>query len=511
MNEKNQSPKLISIDSMSKKLLFEILEHIGTGVLIIDEELHKIVYANKEIERISGYKSEEMIGKVCNFFLCPSEAGRCPITDLGQYVDQSERSLINRDGKEVPVIKTVERIKIENKEYFIETVIDNTNYKLGQQAIEEIQRRDSVILAHLQGIAYRCNYDRDWTMQFISDGCYELTGYKSNSLLYNKDLSYNNIITPEYRDFLWNEWARIIKEKEVFRYEYPIITASGKEKWVYEQGQPIYGENGEVVCLEGLVIDINDRKIAEEKLKETNTKIQQLLETVKQSEERFRVAQEMSPDGFTILHPVRNERGEVIDFTWVYENPAIARVNHTDPLEVIGKRLLDVFPEHRGTVIFEAYIHTANTRETQIFEEINVGDIISGEKWLRLLVVPMSEDIVIIAQDITKRKKAESELIRLRFHDHLTGLYNRSYYEEIITVLDNEENLPISVVIGDINGLRLINNAYGNEAGDKLIAETAQIIRRCIREDDILARTGGDDFTILMPRTNMDTANGMMQ
>ena len=70
-----------------------------------------------------------------------------------------------------------------------------------------------------------------------------------------------------------------------------------------------------------------------------------------EGDEVFRVAQEISPDGFTILHPLRNAKGEIVDFTWVYENQTIARINGTDPEEVKGKRLLDLFPTHEGTAV----------------------------------------------------------------------------------------------------------------------------------------------------------------
>ena len=143
------------------------------------------------------------------------------------------------------------------------------------------------------------------------------------------------------------------------------------------------------------VIDITERKWAEE--------------SKRINEERFRVAQEMSPDGFTILHPVRNEKGEVVDFTWVYENQAVARINGTNPKDVIGKQLLDLFPSHRGTDVFDAYLDVANTRETCILEEVYAGEILSKPTWLRMVIVSMGEEIAILANDITERRQLELE------------------------------------------------------------------------------------------------------
>ncbi len=145
-------------------------------------------------------------------------------------------------------------------------VQDITERKAMEKALNESERSKSVLLSHLPGLAYRCNYDRDWTMQYVSKGCLNLTGYPPESLLFNKDLSYNEIISPEYRKALWNEWERILTAKLPFKYEYEIITADGEKKWVLEMGQGIYNEKGEVEALEGIVLDISDRKAIEDEL-----------------------------------------------------------------------------------------------------------------------------------------------------------------------------------------------------------------------------------------------------
>ncbi len=106
-----------------------------------------------------------------------------------------------------------------------------------------------------------------------------------------------------------------------------------------------------------------------------------------------------------------------------------------------------------------------------------------------------------IGTDITKRKKAEEKLKYLSFHDKLTGLYNRSYIEEEIERLDTERQLPLSIAMGDLNALKLVNDAFGYRQGDRLLVKIARIIKRCSRKEDILARWGGDEFVILLPET----------
>ncbi|GAP18807.1 PAS domain-containing protein [Levilinea saccharolytica] len=170
----------------------------------------------------------------------------------------------------------------------------------------------------------------------------------------------------------------------------------GKTKIILNYSAPILDSSGQVEAAFVVNQDVTERYQAEEALQA--------------SEERFRVAQEMSPDGFTILHPLKNDKGEIIDFTWIYENQVIARINGRDPQEVIGKRVLDLFPTYRGTSFFQAYIHTALTGNPEIIEDVYVGDNFSRPKWLRLVIVSMGEDIAVHAQDITVRKQAEMRI-----------------------------------------------------------------------------------------------------
>jgi diguanylate cyclase (GGDEF)-like protein/PAS domain S-box-containing protein len=117
----------------------------------------------------------------------------------------------------------------------------------------------------------------------------------------------------------------------------------------------------------------------------------------------------------------------------------------------------------------------------------------------------------IFAQDITERLEKEKEIKYLAYRDSLTDLYNRKFFEAEIERLDTERQIPISIIMGDLNGLKIINDSYGKDMGDKLLIKTAEILKDVLREDDILARYGGDEFTILLPQTTNKTAKKIVK
>jgi diguanylate cyclase (GGDEF)-like protein len=125
--------------------------------------------------------------------------------------------------------------------------------------------------------------------------------------------------------------------------------------------------------------------------------------------------------------------------------------------------------------------------------------------------VKLSENkFLCFISDVSDRKWASEKLIYSGTHDELTGLWNRRYFDMEARRHDVAEQLPLSIIIGDINGLKLINDSFGRAEGDRIIVETAMFIGGFCRSGDILARTGGDEFSVILPKTDNETVANLL-
>lgn len=117
--------------------------------------------------------------------------------------------------------------------------------------------------------------------------------------------------------------------------------------------------------------------------------------------------------------------------------------------------------------------------------------------------------LLVIFRDITQRRQDENKIRYLSFHDKLTGLYNRAFLEEELKRLDAEEYLPISIIMGDVNGLKLVNDAFGHQKGDELLQSAAQVFKSSNRKEDITGRWGGDEYVCILPKIDEKTVKGI--
>ncbi len=133
-------------------------------------------------------------------------------------------------------------------------------------------------------------------------------------------------------------------------------------------------------------------------------------------------------------------------------------------------------------------------------------------KWISFIGTKINDNCIIAyCTDISERKEREQRIEYLSFHDSTTNIYNRAFFEEELSRLDTQQYLPLSYIISDCNGLKMINDTMGHAAGDIILIETAKVLKRNTKKDDILARVGGDEFAILLPKTGHSEAQTIME
>jgi PAS domain S-box-containing protein len=145
----------------------------------------------------------------------------------------------------------------------------------------DISRMFHNLLSNLPGMVYKCNLDVQYTMVYVSEGCEELTGWKSRSLLFNQDTSYEDLIVEEDRQAIWDEVTEAVNQNRHFEITYRIKTRTGTIKWVWEKGNGVLNpETGEIDILEGFITDITQQMLDKQKLAERESRLREVLESV---------------------------------------------------------------------------------------------------------------------------------------------------------------------------------------------------------------------------------------
>lgn len=179
------------------------------------------------------------------------------------------------------------------------------------------------------------------------------------------------------------------------------------------------------------------------------------------------------------------------------------------PDDFVGRQMQAVLPLSAAERALEAIAAALDGQGLQTFEYTQ--EVAGALNYFEMRVTPSrADEVVAVARNITEKKLTDLHITYLSYHDQLTGLYNRRYFEEEFRRLDTPRNLPFSLAMADVNGLKLTNDAFGHTAGDALLVRVAEIISRECRADDIVARIGGDEFVMLFPKTSEQEVKGII-
>ncbi len=247
----------------SEEYLKAILGSIPTGILVINAETHEIVDINPFALQMFGSPRERVVGHLCQGFVCPAELGKCPITDLHQTVDHSERILLTATGKQVPILKSVRPLTRKGHTYLIEALVDITDHKQAEAALARERNLLRTLIDYLPDFIYVKDTERRFLIANKS-----LAGFLGVS-------SPEELLGKTVFDLYPEEIARACDESDqaVLRTGHPLMNfedtvydPTGRTKWVLTTLVPLRDGQGNVEAFVGIDRNITDRKRVEEEL-----------------------------------------------------------------------------------------------------------------------------------------------------------------------------------------------------------------------------------------------------
>lgn len=222
-------------------------------------------------------------------------------------------------------------------------------------------------------------------------------------------------------------------------------------------------------------------------------------------------------DFYLKFKPIFNKEDNFLGYVLTYVSDSFNEAVNIEPELIIGKKFSEIVVDSDIIGLKEFYFNIIPNSKMKL--ELYSEDL---DRWYLVnAFTDMSnndKNLIIYYTDITDIKlnipaSAKDNNIyylkdreKLFYKDKLTGLYNKTYFEEELSRLDTKRQLPISLIMGDINGLKLINDAFGHSMGDRALKKAAEIMVNSFRDEDIISRVGGDEFVILLPMTTEKTA-----
>ena len=239
-----------------------ILDGISTGIVIIDPETHTIVDSNMAAVRLIGETKEKIIGSVCHQFICPDEEGKCPVTDLQQFINNSERVLINKEGIRIPILKSVVKITLHGRLLLLENFTDITDRHNAEESLKVSEEKYRRIFENVQDLFYETAIDGTIlevspSIEFLSHGQYRRKELIGKSI-------YDFYSVADERSALV---SKIEKEGIVSDFEIMLKNADGSLIPCSLSSRIFFDTQGRPEKIIGSVRDITDRKNVTEALK----------------------------------------------------------------------------------------------------------------------------------------------------------------------------------------------------------------------------------------------------
>jgi PAS domain S-box-containing protein len=423
ITERKRAEKAIH---QSEQYLMTLLESLPAGVIVVDAVTHTILRANASALKLSGASVNDIVGKVCHQFICPSAEGQCPITDKGMTLDRSERILLTASGGQVPVLKSVAKANLNGQEVLVETFVDISDSKRAEEALRESEDRYRMLVENANEAIFVI---QDGRICFANPKLEQMGKYTTEELAQRPFLEF---VHPDDRTMVGEQHnRRLTGESLKDSYAFRILPKDGSVRWM-EISSSLITWNGRAAVLV-LLSDITERRQVEEALHE--------------SEDKFRSLVEHALDGILILD---------LPGTILFANNAAARTIEADePAGFIGRNVMEfISPESREDVMkdfmqvsqghdaYLAHYSVTSLRGNRYWVE-SIGKVINFNK---------KPAILLSIRDITERKRADDALRQankqlyllsgITRHDILNQLMAlKGYLELSPEVIDNPEIL----------------------------------------------------------------------
>ncbi|OJU16145.1 MAG: hypothetical protein BGN88_03395 [Clostridiales bacterium 43-6] len=460
-----------------------------TDVLSTHDTNGNFTFVSSSCLNLFGLSPDEMIGRCSYDFMLPEF--RTPIKKSFHALVKSSvcstltYQIIKKDKTVIWVESTNYALRDEENQVceVISISRDITDRKKDEESAQETIRR----LKATQQLSHIGNWEFNLKTQQseYSAESYKIFGFEHVATNVSSDIV-SICVLPEYKQML-NKAFRELLHGKTYKEEFKIRRANDNQiRTIFSKAEIFYDDFGQPFKAVGIFQDISEQKQIEEAL---------LI-----SKRRLVEAQALAHIGNWELDMSANQIWASSEAFRIY---GLDRISPKIPLKTVQAIAL---PQYRNQ-LDEALVNALKGMKYE--EEYKIRRASDGmERIIYSKAELMTDDksnsykLVGVVQDVTERKKREDEIKYISYHDKLTGLYNRRFFEEEIQRLRSDDEYPFSIIIGDINGLKLINDVFGHTEGDRIIQTFATKMKQTCRQTDIIARWGGDEIIILLPNTD---------